>query len=325
MEGNKLFSTEEAVYGKITAVKIGSHVWPFKRILLTDALPALNIDEPQYDVENISFELGDLPLRPEIFRTATEELPKFPLRAAAIAEATKKVCYPSQPFCAFASREAQEDSGDSDDDAPQGQKVVSPFTPEETVHINMLLQKYWHRFTHAQDKLFENAVGKFFLQSYFELCACVPGRMERDIQVFHSTNPNGENQPGFARVGWCVPPRQLQDTSSEPQPNWGNRVADVVMYDPVPQMYTVVAEIKSAEDAEKGGGLEQNIEQMLGLFMDRHTLILGLVVQYLRVRPLLLRLADGDLTLTKLQVLSLQPEDITKLFTMLMKVLIGIN
>ena len=44
----------------------------------------------------------------------------------------------------------------------------------------------------------------------------------------------------------------------------------MVMYDPLPQMYTVVAEIKSG-DAERGGGggggggggLEQNVEQML--------------------------------------------------------------
>ena len=190
-------------------------------MLLTDALPVLNIDEPQYDVENISFSLGDLPLSPGIFRPATAELPdKFALHAAAIVEATKKVCYPSQPFFAFTSREAQEDSRDSDDSAPKDQKSG---TPEETVQINLLLRKYWRSFTHAQDRVFRNTVGKFFLEHYFQLCTCV---LDRDIQVFHSTNPNSENQPGFARVGWCVPPRQLRENSSEPQPKWGNRVAD---------------------------------------------------------------------------------------------------
>ena len=70
------------------------------------------------------------------------------------------------------------------------------------------------------------------------------------------------------------------------------------MYDPEAQMYTVVAENKSEENADKGGGLEQNVEQMLGLFVDRQTLMLGLVVQNLNVRPLLLQLADGVLTFT---------------------------
>ena len=117
----------------------------------------------------------------------------------------------------------------------------------------------------------------------------------------------------------------MRINSSEPEPNWHNRVADVVMYDPLPQMYTVVAEIKSGDDAEKGGGLEQNVEQMLGLFKDQQTIMLGLVVHNLQVAPLLLRLADGVLTLTELQVLSLQPEDVTVSLAMLMKVLIGIN
>ena len=71
--------------------------------------------------------------------------------------------------------------------------------------------------------------------------------------------------------------------------------------------------------------MEQNVEQMLGLFKDQQTIMLGLVVHNLQVAPLLLHLADGVLTLTELQVLSLQPEDITMSLAMLMKVLIGIN
>ena len=97
------------------------------------------------------------------------------------------------------------------------------------------------------------------------------------------------------------------------------------MYDPEAQMYTVVAEIKREEMLTRGGGLEQNVEQMLGLFVDRQTLMLGLVVQNLKVRPLLLQLADGVLTFTDMQVLSLRPADITRSLTLLMKVLIGVN
>ena len=64
------------------------------------------------------------------------------------------------------------------------------------------------------------------------------------------------------------------------------------MYDPVPQMYTVVAEIKSGDDDEKGGGLEQNVEQI----KEQQTMMLGLVVHNLRVAPLLLHLVDDELT-----------------------------
>jgi hypothetical protein len=103
------------------------------------------------------------------------------------------------------------------------------------------------------------------------------------------------------------------------------RVADVVVYDPSAKMNTVVAEIKSSENADQGGGLEQNAEQMLGLFINRQTLMLGLVVQNSKMVPMVLHLADGVLTLTELQVLSLQPKDITKSLTLLMRVLIGVN
>ena len=43
---------------------------------------------------------------------------------------------------------------------------------------------------------------KVFLESYFNLCACV---LDRKLQVLLSTNPTGENQPGFTEVGWTVP------------------------------------------------------------------------------------------------------------------------
>ena len=70
--------------------------------------------------------------------------------------------------------------------------------------------------------------------------------MDQDLQVYHSTNPTGENQPGYARVGHCLPPRDLR-THSDPETRWHKRIADVVMYDPTPQLYTVVAEIKSGD------------------------------------------------------------------------------
>ena len=111
--------------------------------------------------------------------------------------------------------------------------------------------------------------------------------------------------------------------SSAPKAHRNKRVADVVIYDPRAKMYTVVAEIKSLET--QGGGLEQNAEQMLGLFADGQTLMLGMVVHNLVLKPMVLHLLDGAITLTEMQVLSLKPEDMTKSLTLLMRVLIRFN
>jgi hypothetical protein len=172
VDGNKIFSSEEARYGRITEVQLGSPVVPFKSMLLTDALPDLHMDDPCYAVEHISFTLGDVALVPGSFRTATEQLPtEFSRCAASIVELTRKVCYPDQPVFAFAAREAQVDSGDSDDEAPKDGKVESPWTSTEAAHINnVLLKNYWCSFTHAQDRSFQHAVGKFFLENYFKHC-----------------------------------------------------------------------------------------------------------------------------------------------------------
>ena len=184
MKGNIIYcSDEEPSYRKIARVLIGGGDWAFKSRLLQESLPSLNLDEPQYTVENVSFELGDLKLTP------AELPPIFPVRAAAFVEATAKVCYASKLGFVFASREAQEDSGDSDDEAPMDREVRSPFTSDESVCINALLEKYWRLFSHTQDKYFHNAVGKYFLDSYFQLCTWV---LKRDLQLYLSTNPNGE-------------------------------------------------------------------------------------------------------------------------------------
>ena len=95
MDSNKIFSSEEARYGQITKVQLGSPVVPFKSMLLIDALPDLHMDDPRYAVEHISFTLGDVVLVPGSFRTSTEQLPaEFARRAALIVELTRKVCYP---------------------------------------------------------------------------------------------------------------------------------------------------------------------------------------------------------------------------------------
>ena len=63
-------------------------------------------------------------------------------------------------------------------------------------------------------------------------------------------------------------------------------MADAVIYDTHARMYTVVAKIKSIETpgggGGGGGGLEQNAEQMLGLFAEGQTLMLGMVLMILQ-------------------------------------------
>ena len=109
-------------------------------------------------------------------------------------------------------------------------------------------------------------------------------------------------------------------------------------------MCTVVAVVKSEDktmdedEAEKtkgaatdqdkyvpGGGLEQTVEQMLGLFMGHQSLMLGLVFHSWKIQPLLLRRVGDDLILTELKSLSLTQPDIVTTMMTLMKMLVGIN
>ena len=90
------------------------------------------------------------------------------------------------------------------------------------MYVNIVLQDCWARFTHAQHKLFQNAVGKFFLESFLKLCTCV---LNCHLQVLVSTNPNGQYQPGFTEVGWTVPAKVTQDNSA-PKAHRNKRVAD---------------------------------------------------------------------------------------------------
>ena len=138
----------------------------------------------------------------------TGQLPQqFARRAASILEITRKVCYPEKPTFTYVTREEQV-PGASDGEGPMVRTVESPWMELEAAYINtVLLKNYWTSFTHAQERDFQNAVGKFFLEHYSRLCTTI---IDQDLQVYHSTNPNGENQPGFARVGWCLPPRGLR-------------------------------------------------------------------------------------------------------------------
>jgi hypothetical protein len=178
------------------------------------------LDHPDYAVEKVTFEMAGLRLEPGKFRT--EPLPiDFARRAAAIVEAVGKLCHTIKPSFVFASRDTPEESGDSGEEAPRDDLVTSPFTDEETVYINIVLQDCWARFTHAQHKLFQNAVGKFFLESFLKLCTCV---LNCHLQVLVSTNPNGQYQPGFTEVGWTVPAkvtRKLSAKSTQEQKSSG--------------------------------------------------------------------------------------------------------
>ena len=317
MIGNQLIA-EDKKYRFIRQVIIGAHEYCFQPKMLLSGLPCLHLDDPTFHSEKVTFEMPGASLKPGAFRAATLPI-DFAKRAAAIVEAVGNLCHITEPTFIYASREAQEASGDSDDDAPRDDSVPSPFTREESIRIELVLQECWMRCTHAQDKNFQNAVGKFFLESFFKLCTSV---LDCHLEVLVSTNPNGQHQPGFTEVGWTLPAKHTRENSA-PKTEWNKRVADAVIYDTRAKMYTVVAEVKSAKTSVEGSGLEQNAEQMLGLFAEGQTLMLGMVVHNLVLKPMVLRVSAGGLTLTEMLPVSLQPDDTAQSLALLMRMLIG--
>ena len=98
------------------------------------------MDYPDYAVEKVTFEMADLTLEPGKFRA--KPLPtNFAKRVAAIVEAAGKMCHTIKPslLTNYPSRDAQEESGDSGEEAPRDDRVTSPFTAEESVCINVVL------------------------------------------------------------------------------------------------------------------------------------------------------------------------------------------
>ena len=124
---------------------------------------------------------------------------------------------------------------------------------------------------------------------------------------------------------WCIkkPAVGSVESSNATVIDMHNRVPDAVMFGKEAGLYTVVAEVNSGDDV--GGGLEQNVEQMLGLFQCGQRRMLGVVLDAANVRLLFLQLKDDTLTLRKMSELSLLQANAASSMTTLVKKIIGMN
>ena len=139
---------------------------------------------------------------------------------------------------------------------------------------------------------FQNAYGKYFYQ---KLCQF----LLPDSPLFAcliSTNPKGTFQPGALCIEWVTPDRNLRRGSSGSascsRVQQQDRVADfVVVFE---NIYSIVGEIKPDP-----GGLNQNMEQMVGLLRKGQKVMLRLVANPKFVSPRVLR-CFGDTFFFKL-------------------------
>ena len=76
------------------------------------------------------------------------------------------------------------------------------------------------------------------------------------------------------------------------------RVSDVVNFESVAKMLTVVVEVKHG--TQGSGVLDQNFEQRIGLFQEGQTTMLGVVIDEIALHTALLRLENNVLMLTRL-------------------------
>ena len=293
----------------------------FKAELMQYTPAELSLDHPLYRSDRVRFSFAGMALQPGQFRQQSRHQ-NFAKRAEALCEAAQTICFPSEPHFRYISRPAQTSGGDSDDDGPRDDEVVSPFSTVETANIDKLLSETWGYFAVAQQRAFHNAPGKYFLTHLFRLCTMVD--KDSTVQAYMSTNPNGDSQPGSMKCGWCIQKPALREESSDATViDMHNRVADAVMFDTEAGLYTVVAEVKGGDDV--GGGLEQNVEQMLGLFQCGQTRMLGIVLDSANVRLLFLQLKDDTLTLRRMLELSLLQASAASSMMTLVKIIIGMN
>ena len=133
-------------------------------------------------------------------------------------------------------------------------------------------------------KVCELPEGKFFYQ---KLCQfLLPDTTLFDCLI--STNPKGNFQPGAMCIEWVTPGRNMRSgsASSSIVLQCQERVADFVVVNK--NIYNIVGEIKP-----EPGGLNQSMEQMVGLLRKGQKVMLGLVANPMFVSPRVLR-CSGD-------------------------------
>ena len=183
-------------------------------------------------------------------------------------------------------------SSDSDD----GVNVVdeatdNPFSPEEFVVLKTAYEKLHSSFHQAIKTDFQNAYGKFFFQGFGDLVRLIKGTGS-NLQCLHSTNPNGEYQPGSLKLKWktlAPTTRSNVDDSLKFTSSHQDRVADFTVWDP---------EKKNVYNS-RGNQIERRPTRNFSdtgtddwLVPEAQTIMLGLMVWPTAIEPLILSRSD---------------------------------
>ena len=137
------------------------------------------------------------------------------------------------------------------------------------------------RYHQAKFVKFQNAYGKCFYQ---KICQFLLPDTPLLFDCLISTNPKGKFQPGAMCIEWVTPGRNLRRGSSGSAScsmmlQCQERVADFVVV-VNKNICSIFGEIKP-----EPGGLNQNMEQMVGLLRKGQKVMLGLVANPMFVSP----------------------------------------
>ena len=202
-------------------------------------------------------------------------------------------------------RSATTTDADSDDEQVPDPEIPPAFTQEELIVLNHIYYtSLWPCFQRAVSKRFQNAQGKHF---FVALGIHLPQSQEW-YESTCSTNPQGACQPGNMELTLTETSREGR-TSTKARKKCQRRVADYVMYDARNFMYSIVGEIKSAEE---DAAEYQNVEQMVGLFRKEQKAMLGFTCNPSAFIPRVLIHQQHTLEMHTLQPLSLASENFPK-------------
>ena len=299
----------------ISEVCIGESTFPFNAKLIT---PSLVVTCNRF--EEASLGIGESKLESNVLSNCGSD---FRTRALAIFELAELCCSSSFPkFEFFTQTAAMHESDSGDEETLIDREVSSPFSADEVVIINLRLKSVWETFALVQYNDFHNAQGKYFIRDFCELARTVVPHVESRCYI--STNPSAPRQPGYAEIIWKLDAPQLRSTSEDQTVSQANHsVPDFIMFNVMHQMVSVVAEVKSGEG--EAGGLDQNMEQMLGLWKSNQVLMLGLVLDSGNIHPRVLRLVEGCLVFENLSPLQFSPAETIKSLRRLMELVAAFN
>ena len=204
-------------------------------------------------------------------------------------------------------RSATTTDADSDDEQVPDPEIPPAFMQEELIVLNdIYYTSLWPCFQRAMSKRFQNAQGKHFFVALGNFLKRV--HLPQSHVCYESTcstNPKGTCQPGNMELTLTEPPREGR-TSTKARKKCQRRVADYVMYDARNFMYSIVGEVKSAEE---DAAEYQNVEQMVGLFRKKQKAMLGFTCNPSAFIPRVLIHQQHTLEMHQLQPLSLSSEN----------------